>query len=555
MASEGRATKASHRTSQLTSHYRSIVAYYVDVDGKRHYTERPPEGFNPRTHPLSQDIGRTTPRSYHTALLVSHFLVPASGVDLSLDNDEVTQEHIFSGIDLTLANALCEGLSASRAVRELPAALPPSLKSGRQGACEAAQREKSFVAASNADDDVSDVLIPDDPFDMSDPTDVFAVFDESGHHVQWPWEKVHPSSAKRRRYIHRLDASIQKAMLASTADGRMGANSTGVRKWRKFCKAENINPHRPLDPSSPLLSKLREEWLCMRFVISQVEDDGVATSTAASYFGQVQGWHAKEFGIKLAAGMKLCRLPAMLKGLRRIHGDAGRKVRRGFSPQMLRTAMDACLDPNNREHANIRAALSLAFQGLLRGAECSSEGKFKINKDMSRGDLRHVTRERLVVMMCPCKNMHHLTGKTVPLIVGAGGTFIDAVAEMRNLLRVDPVEADKAHSTPMFRLTKADGSRAPLTVEVIRKWAQTLADSVGQEPAHFGAHSFRIGGATALFAAGADPTVIRTMGRWSSDCYRLYVRACFEKTLDWTRICGSAAVSDVAEEFAEVDPY
>ena len=34
-ASEGRATKASHRTSQLTSHYRSIVACYTDVDGKR----------------------------------------------------------------------------------------------------------------------------------------------------------------------------------------------------------------------------------------------------------------------------------------------------------------------------------------------------------------------------------------------------------------------------------------------------------------------------------------------------------------------------------------
>jgi hypothetical protein len=122
-------------------------------------------------------------------------------------------------------------------------------------------------------------------------------------------------------------------------------------------------------------------------------------------------------------------------------------------------------------------------------------------------------------------------------------------------MRVDPVEANKAHSTPMFRLTKADGSRAPLTVEAIREWAKILANSVGQDPAHFGAHSFRIGGATALFAAGADPTVIRTMGRWSSDCYRLYVRACFEKTLDWTRVCGSAAVSDVAQEFAEVDSY
>jgi hypothetical protein len=243
-------------------------------------------------------------------------------------------------------------------------------------------------------------------------------------------------------------------MLASTADGRMGANSTGVASGASVALPRIVNPHRPLDPYSPLLSKLREEWLCMRFVVWLVEDCGVGPSTAAGYFGQVQGWHAKEFGIKLAAGMKLCRLPAMLKGLRRIHGDAGRKVRRGFTSQMLRTAMDACLDPSNREHANIRAAFSLAFQGLLRGSECASEGKFKTDKDLSRGDLRHITGERLVAMMCPCKNMHHLNGKTVPLIIGAGGAFIDAVAEMNNLLRVDPVDAAKAQSTPMFRLTK-----------------------------------------------------------------------------------------------------
>ena len=99
--------------------------------------------------------------------------------------------------------------------------------------------------------------------------------------------------------------------------------------------------------------------------------------------------------------------------MRRIHGEAGRKVRRGFSPQMLRTATDACLNPNNVDHANIRAAFSLAFQGLLRGAECSSEGKFKANKDMSRGDLRHITVDRLIAMMCKCKNMQHLNGKTV----------------------------------------------------------------------------------------------------------------------------------------------
>jgi len=45
------------------------------------------------------------------------------------------------------------------------------------------------------------------------------------------------------------------------------------------------------------------------------------------------------------------------------------------------------------------------------------------------------------------------------------------------------------------------------------------------------------------------------MGRWSSDCYRLYVRACFNQTLEWTQRAGSTVVDDVAGEFKEVDCY
>ena len=124
-----------------------------------------------------------------------------------------------------------------------------------------------------------------------------------------------------------------------------------------------------------------------------------------------------------------------------------------------------------------------------------------------------------------------------------------------------PVEAYKA----LRRVRGANWhERAPVMMdpsgwvmnrECMSAMLKGAAVDCGIPAAELATHSLRIGGATALFAAGADPTVIRTMGRWSSDCYRLYVRACFEKTLDWTRICGSAAVSDVAEEFAEVDSY
>ena len=127
---------------------------------------------------------------------------------------------------------------------------------------------------------------------------------------------------------------------------------------------------------------------------------------------------------------------------------------------------------------------------------------------------------------------------------------------MQNLIRIDPVADSEAARTPMFREgAPGEGPRKPLSVAKVRSTIKALMLSVGESPEQFGAHSLRIGGATALFADGAGEQVIRTMGRWSSDCYRLYVRACFGQTLEWTRRCGSKVVDDVAREYAEVDCF
>jgi hypothetical protein len=88
-------------------------------------------------------------------------------------------------------------------------------------------------------------------------------------------------------------------------------------------------------------------------------------------------------------------------------------------------------------------------------------------------------------------------------------------------------------------------------------WTRRLMCAIGEDPEQFGTHSYRIGGATALFAAGANETVIRTMGRWSSDMHRLYVRACFQDCCDWTRRAGSQSYDDVegGVAFDEVEDY
>ena len=379
------------------------------------------------------------------------------------------------------------------------------------------------------------------------------VVDGDGLPVVWPWERAAaPSSSKRP--LDSLDTFINEGLDAATKDGHRGRFSTGVRAWFSFHEDERSSPHRPMDPNSPIMARLQEEWLAMRYVCALVQERGVMVTTAAQYFSQVQGWHAREHGVKLAGGLKLERLPQMLKGLRRIMGDTAPTVRRGLAPQALRAAMDACLDPSIPEHANLRAAIATAFQGLLRGEEFATDTptKWRAPDRLTRDDIKELTAERAVIMMHPCKNMHHLKGKTVPLVIGAGGHFIDAVAEIHNMLRVDPARGNDPALTPLFR-NPITG--LCITKEGVHQLVKQLMAAVGENPDHFGTHSMRIGGATALFAAGADPTVIRTMGRWSSDIYRLYVRACFERCCSWTARAGSATVTDVVVEFDEVDSY
>ena len=245
----------------------------------------------------------------------------------------------------------------------------------------------------------------------------------------------------------------------------------------------------------------------------------------------------------------------MLKGLRRIIGDRPKAVRRGIAPYMLKQAMDLLLDKANPAHANIRAALATALQGLLRSVEYtsseSSPGGVDKSKTLMRSDVTMASAS-MTIMMWPGKNNHHLGGKTCPLVIGSGGTFVDAVSEVRNMLAVDPVSAADRSSTPLFR---DPSTNRPLAYEFMNATVKALMRAIGEDPSEFATHSLRIGGASALFAAGANETVIRTMGRWSSDLYRLYVHACHEQCCNWSAKAGSARMSQVSVDFDEVDDY
>ena len=55
-----------------------------------------------------------------------------------------------------------------------------------------------------------------------------------------------------------------------------------------------------------------------------------------------------------------------------------------------------------------------------------------------------------------------------------------------------------------------------------------LLSKLGYNPSLYSGHSFRVGAATTAAAANIPDHMIRTLGRWTSDCYCRYIRTSHE---------------------------
>ena len=266
--------------------------------------------------------------------------------------------------------------------------------------------------------------------------------------------------------------------------------------------------------------------MVMRFAAYLVVERGVQPTTAASYISTVQGWHARRFGCRLAGGMQLGRVKALIKGMLAAQGGVRPKKKRlGFKPRQLAQLMAELLGGATALEANWRACFSVGFCGLLRGAELglATGEAWAADTCVTRADVSFRGkggREEAVLMTRPRKKGVHRTeqGKRVPVLLTGGGKFLDPVRALKELFARDPVPERLWASTPLFR--GSDG--AAFSTAKVRGMVRTMVALGGVDPALYGAHSLRIGGATAALAAGVSALVIKAMGRWGSDVYEIY---------------------------------
>lgn len=105
------------------------------------------------------------------------------------------------------------------------------------------------------------------------------------------------------------------------------------------------------------------------------------------------------------------------------------------------------------------------------------------------------------------------TGHTI--YIGATNLPVCPVKSMKTYL-----SAKTGTQGPLFQYT----SGKSLTRNDLIGETRHLLSSAGLVSSIYAGHSFRIGAATTAALAGLPPWLIKTLGRWSSDCYERYIQ-------------------------------
>jgi hypothetical protein len=370
--------------------------------------------------------------------------------------------------------------------------------------------------------------------------------------------------ASQPQFLAACTAGIEAARRAQCADGTGNTNSTAVRSWGRFT-TYGLRTHMQrteVRPDSPWIQRMAEVDIVESWAWWLVTQVGVAPSTAKDYMHTANAWHERWVGYGLGAGLPLTRVSKMLDGLARLQGaPPPRRLRIGVRPKHLRQAIDAGLDTRDPLNANYATAFEVCLVAIARAGEIASglpRGAFDVLRHPSRADLtfeydRAGNPISATIMIVNSKARGIEARRKVPVVLPMHGTYLSPGYRLWLLDRsIDPVPDTLRAITPLFR---DPATNTIITVDGLRASLRAILSNIGRDGSTYGAHSLRIGGATAMAFCQASAEVIKDVGRWNSDAYLRYIRECRGDYMSYmTRIC-SADVDDMEADHLDLDAH
>ena len=213
------------------------------------------------------------------------------------------------------------------------------------------------------------------------------------------------------------------------------------------------------------------------------------------------------------------QLEYITKGLRKLTSKGSAHKRLPITPHLLRQLLSVWeLHPVRFDAAMLWAASCMCFFGFLRSGEIVSPSNSQYDQaaHLSNGDVRvndTAAPQFLEVHIKALKTDPFRQG--VRVFLGKSKADVCPVAAILAYMVMR-----RAQPGPFFIF--ADGR--PLTRERFVAAVRSALHSAGVDASRYAGHSFRIGAATIAAQNGIPDSLIKTMGRWESSAYMLYIR-------------------------------
>ena len=189
------------------------------------------------------------------------------------------------------------------------------------------------------------------------------------------------------------------------------------------------------------------------------------------------------------------------------------------------------------DFAMLRAATTMCFFGFFRAGEITvpTEAAFNARIHLAWGDVA-VDQETPPTMVCVHLKQSKCdqSGKGVDVYIGRTGTDVCPVQEVMKYVTL------RGPAPGAFFCSRTG---TPLTKAAFVSRVREALKSLGKDPQTYAGHSFRIGAATAAARAGLEDTVIQSLGRWSSDAIRRYIRTPRKRLAMYSRDLASGAAA------------
>ena len=280
----------------------------------------------------------------------------------------------------------------------------------------------------------------------------------------------------------------------------------GVKAYRKFQSYINEDQSNAPHPDHDRI---------VLFIAYLAYNKKLSYRCVRTYVYSVRNWVLQNGGpdpTKPRSHRKRHQLEQLLAGVKRAN-RAKRNVKKALKLREVTKLVRRLNITNVMNHTckiMFKAALLLAFFGFLR---CSEYTRTSLNRGfcLRRKDVK-VNNDHIKVTLRKTKSNQF--SSSIVRIYG-NGTEICPLSAMNEYLN----SRNLKKSSPLFW----KGS-SPLTYSSFNAILKQLLTAVGLNPSQYSSHSLRSGAATTAANRGIPSWLIQNLGRWHSDCYKIYVK-------------------------------